>query len=163
MTPAHVCSKQITHLPFGKVSSRLQKDMQLSRCTCSTFFLAALQRNTVQLGKLREMWAPRWPDIVLELLKPQDCESHDGQELRLSSWTVRFTREDKNTHAHTPWNICVLCCCVSVSSGINSGRYDWNQPVKLKWGEGWEKGQVCYEVLLSSEWIQPNNFPSWQI
>lgn len=77
----------------------------------SLFFLAALQRNTVLLVKLREIWAPHWPDVVLELLKPQDCESHDGQELRLSSWTVRFTREDKNTHTHTLEHLCIMLLC----------------------------------------------------
>lgn len=90
-----------------------------------------------------------WPDVVLELLEPQDSESHGDQEPKLKSLTVTHTRgvtmgEKTHPHTHTPRNICV-CCCVCVCFCQDKQwevRLSWTS--EQGWGEGWEEGSFTY-------------------
>lgn len=73
-----------------------------------------------------------WPDVVLELLEPQDSESHGDQEPELKSLTVTHTRpwEKKHTHTHThPETSAYAAVYVCVFVRISSGRWDWAGPV----------------------------------
>lgn len=74
-----------------------------------------------------------WPDVVLELLEPQDSESHGDQEPELKSLTVTHTRGvtmGEKTHPHThPETSAYAAVYVCVFVRISSGRWDWTGPV----------------------------------